>query len=215
MRLGVLGGTYDPIHLGHLLLAEQAREALALDSVLLIPAGRPPHKPDRPLSTFSDRLEMVRLSVRGLAGLSVSDLERDTERPSFTVETLRRLSSGLLAADELWLLLGSDSLPELPTWRDPGEIRGLARLAVYPRPGAEVGHPVGRVDGEIVILDGPRVRLSSTEIRDRVREGRSIRFMVPFPVEEYIRSHDLYRAGTESNREAGPSGLDSGGRTHG
>ncbi len=199
MRLGVLGGTFDPIHLGHLLVAEQARDALGLDRVLLIPASRPPHKPGRIITGFDVRLEMMRLAVEGVDGFAVSDLERDPSLPSYTADTLRRLHAESFA--EIWLLMGEDSLSELPTWREPEEIARLARIAVYPRPGAAgtaVAHPgsdthADRAIREPVLLDGPRLRLSSSEIRARVRAGRSIRFLVPEPVRAYIAEHGLYR----------------------
>lgn len=204
MRLGVLGGTYDPVHAGHLLLAEQARESLALDSVLLIPAGWPPHKPHAPVTPYPARLAMVSLAVAGCPELTASDLERDPSQPSYTVETLRLLRARGSGSDEIWLLMGADTLDELPTWREPEEVLKLARIAVYARPPEKdalesgeradpetlrallAGHPVRR-------LEGPRLRLSSTEIRARVRDGRSIRFLVPEAVRAYILDQGLYR----------------------
>jgi nicotinate-nucleotide adenylyltransferase len=207
LRLGVLGGTFDPIHHGHLLLAEQAREALSLDRVLVIPAGRPPHKPQSPITPYPERLRMCQLAVPPGGDLEVSELERGQDQPSFTVETLRRLRAGTSAGDELWLLLGSDSLPELPTWREPREILKLSRLAVYPRPGEEESpgaaaeSPAAPPDDlaallagcEVRYLDGPRIRLSSSEIRRRLRDGRTIRFLVPEAVRKYILAKGLYR----------------------
>jgi nicotinate-nucleotide adenylyltransferase len=207
LRLGVLGGTFDPIHHGHLLLAEQAREALSLDQILVIPAGRPPHKPQSPVAPYSNRLRMCELAAPPGSGLTVSDMERDPDQPSFTVETLRRLRAAMSGGDELRLLLGSDLLRELPTWREPGEILRLCRLAVYPRPpdedapAADPGPAAGSVEEltalleghEVRYLDGPRLRLSSSEIRRRVRDGRTIRFLVPDAVREYILAEGLYR----------------------
>jgi nicotinate-nucleotide adenylyltransferase len=202
MRAGILGGTFDPVHLGHLLLAEQAREALTLDQVILVPAARPPHKPGRILTPFDLRLEMVRLAVEDTDGLTVSGIERDPARPSWTVETLRRLLAQPEAPEETWLLLGTDSLDELPTWREPEEIVRLVRLAVYPRPrwdgatspGAlSPAQEVWRAAGRLVLLDGPRLALSSSEIRERTRQGRSLRFLVPEPVRSFITVHGLYR----------------------
>jgi nicotinate-nucleotide adenylyltransferase len=202
MRAGILGGTFDPVHLGHLLLAEQAREALTLDRVILVPAGRPPHKPGRVLTPFDLRLEMVRLAVGDTAGFTVSGIERDPARPSWTVETLRLLLAQPEAPEETWLLLGADSLEELPTWREPEEIIRLARLAVYPRPGWDAAtspaslspaQDAWRAAGRLVLLDGPRLALSSSEIRERTRQGRSLRFLVPEPVRSFIAVHGLYR----------------------
>ncbi|MFN8549405.1 MAG: nicotinate-nucleotide adenylyltransferase [Candidatus Eisenbacteria bacterium] len=200
MRLGILGGTFDPIHLGHLLLAEQAREALDLDRVLLMPAARPPHKPDAPISDFADRLRMVALAAEESDGLFASDLERDAGVPSFTVATLRRLRAQEPEA-ELWLILGGDSLRDLPTWREPEEIVRLARIAVYPRPGedeASANPPAQLLGASATHLPGPRVHLASTEIRARVAAGRSIRFLVPRAVERYIEERGLYLPATEA-----------------
>lgn len=192
MKLGFLGGTFDPIHLGHLLIAEQAREALGLDRVLLVPAARPPHKPGVPTAPYASRLEMCRLALEGVPGLEASDLEQDPDRPSFTVESLRGIAGWLPPGSELWLLLGGDSLRDLPSWREPEEIQRLARLAVYARdrvlPDASSTIPV-------TWLPGPRLELSSTEIRERVRLARSIRFLVPEPVRGFIRDQGLYRGG--------------------
>lgn len=203
MRAGILGGTFDPVHLGHLLLAEQAREALTLDRVILVPAARPPHKPGRVLTPFNLRLEMVRLAVDGTDGFTASAIERDPARPSWTVETLRRLLAQPEAPEDTWLLLGADSLEDMPTWREPAEIVRLARLAVYPRPGWDAATSLAslspvqeawRAAGRLVLLDGPRLALSSSEIRERARQGRSLRFLVPEPVRSFIAARGLYRA---------------------
>ncbi len=199
MRLGILGGTFDPIHLGHLLLAEQAREELALDRVLLIPASRPPHKPGAPITPYSDRFAMLSLALEGTTGLIASELEREDLRPSYTVDTLRRLAT-LEPEAELWLLLGADSLRDLPAWREPEEIMRLARLAVYARPSEEEPNlapadpALADPPPQATELSGPRLRLASTEIRARVAAGRSIRFLVPPAVERYIHEHGLYLA---------------------
>jgi nicotinate-nucleotide adenylyltransferase len=207
LRLGVLGGTYDPVHFGHLLLAEQAREALSLDQVLLVPAGRPPHKPDRVITPYDLRLGMLELALKGVPGMVASDIERDLERPSYTIETLRGIRSQSPDLEDLWLLLGEDSLAELPTWREPAEIARLARFAVYPRPngetpgGAVFTSEVNRTWGDrIDRLDGPRLRLSSSEIRERVRGARSIRFLVPEAVRTFILDEGLYRGRSRPDR---------------
>lgn len=201
MRLGLLGGTFDPIHIAHLWMAEHARDALVLDRVLLIPAERPPHKPDLPIPPFEVRYRMVELGIGESPGLAASRIEEGVV-PSFTVETLERVAR-LYPGAELWLVIGGDSLRDLPTWREPDEIVRRARLAVLPRPiegGGTVSEelppvPAGaRVDW----LDGPRLHLSSTALRRRVQRGESIRFLVPEPVRLYIESSGLYRAGEAS-----------------
>jgi nicotinate-nucleotide adenylyltransferase len=193
VRLGVLGGTFDPIHLGHLLLAEQAREQLALDSVLVIPAARPPHKPDRVLSPYAVRYRMCELALEGVAGIVASDIERDAARPSYTVDTLRRLR-GEPGVKKLWLLVGQDCVPEMAAWHEPLEIFRLASIAVYPRPSAGPEGSAAEPEGErLVLLEGPRLQLSSSEIRTRVHAGRTIRFLVPEPVRRFIVEEGLYR----------------------
>src|SRR3712207_5576514 len=134
MRIGVFGGTFDPVHLGHLILAEQCREQAQLDQVWFIPAARPPHKQDRPLTPFAQRLEMLALALAGHPAFRADDLEKDRPGPSYTVDTLeevRRRQPG----QELELLIGSDCLPDLPRWREPVRILELAGLLVVARPG--------------------------------------------------------------------------------
>ena len=200
MRLGLLGGTFDPIHLGHLILAEQARDALGLDRTLLMPAARPPHKPVRPITPYPDRYRMLELAVAGSPGLEVSDLERVADRPSYTGETLTRLREELGASAELWLIVGGDSLRDLPSWREPERIFELARLAVLARPG-ETENPSRPPGAKVDWLGGARIRLSSSEIRQRVSGGRSIRFLVPEPVREYIEREGLYQTVSEGDQE--------------
>jgi len=212
MRLGLFGGSFDPIHLGHLLVAEEARDALRLDRVLFVPASRPPHKPGRALTPYTDRTRMVRLALRGNPGFELAELERDAARPSYTVETLRRLRAAPEPIDDLWLLLGGDSLEEIDTWREPEEIARLARLAVYPRPGWKAGFAAAASpvpshaarwaeEGRLRFLDGPPIDLSATAIRERAAAGRSLRFLVPEPVRRFIVERGLY-----ADRAAPPAG---------
>jgi len=195
VRLGVLGGTFDPVHIGHLILAEQARDALGLDKVLLIPACRPPHKPGVPVSPYGIRLRLVRLAVKGVPGLVASDLEKDPSHPSYSVDTLRVLSKRHPDLEGLWLLLGEDAMAELETWKEPGEILRLARLAVYARPGCRLRPPGSLPQEELQLdrIDGPRIALSSSELRQRLASGRSVRFLVPEPVRACIEREGYYR----------------------
>jgi nicotinate-nucleotide adenylyltransferase len=191
VRLGLLGGTFDPIHIGHLWMAEHARDALALDSVLLVPAARPPHKPDPPITSFDVRYRMVELAVAGVPGLVASRLEESAADPSFTVDTLDRVVRQHPGA-ELWLVIGGDSLRDLPSWREPQAIVRRARLAVLPRAGdAEL--PAVPPGACVDWLGGPRLHVSSTALRARVRRGESIRFLVPESVRELIATAGLYR----------------------
>ena len=193
-RIGLFGGTFDPPHLGHLVLAECARDRLALDEVRFVPAGEPPHKRRRPVTPTAARLAMVRLAVRGNRAFVVSTLEARRHGPSFTIETLRAVRAEAPRA-RLFLLMGADSLEEFVTWRDPEAILGLATLAVAKRRGRE--RPAARLArrGRIVWLDNAEIDLSSSLVRARVRRGRSIRYLVPEAVAAYIARHRLYRSG--------------------
>lgn len=200
-RIGVFGGTFDPPHIGHLALAESARDELGLDRVLFIPAAEPPHKRARPKSELSHRLAMTRLAVRGIPGFAVSSMEARRAGPSYTVETLRELKRRHPSA-ELWLLLGEDSLRDLPHWREPSAIVSLARLAVAPRPERKPARrrraaPRVRLPGRhgIAWLEAPVLEVSSSDLRARARRGASLRVLVPDAVAAYVRRHRLYRHG--------------------
>ena len=190
MRLGILGGSFDPPHIGHLILASRCAAALDLDEVRFLPAYRPPHKRDRVLRPFEHRLEMARLATAGVRGFTVSTLERDRGGLSYTADTLTDLHT---PGDDLsiWLLLGRDSLDDLPNWRDPDRILRQCRLAVYARPG--YGAPVEeRLSSHIDWVGGPQVDVSSSQLREDLAAGRPVRFLVPAPVCAYIERHGLY-----------------------
>ncbi len=190
-RIGIFGGTFDPVHQAHLVLAEQAREQARLDRVLFVPAARPPHKQDRPLTSFEHRAEMLRLAIAGYPVFQVSDLEKDRPGPSYTADTLQQLHDQE-PADELFLLLGSDCLPDLPHWRQPAQIAELATLLVMARPGwSQAPDPAPPFRFQRIAT--PLLDTSSGDLRRRVREGRSIRYLTPRAVECYIETHKLYR----------------------
>lgn len=188
MKLGIFGGTFDPIHLGHLRAAESAREALGLDLVTFVPAARSPHKGD-PVSSARDRYAMVALATAAHAAFQPSDRELEREGPSYTVDTIRALRDER-PADELFLIVGSDSLAELPTWRDSARIFSECTVAAVTRPGDErsAAAPV-----DVIWVDGPGLPVSATDVRRRVQDGRSIRFLVPDAVADYIAKRGLYR----------------------
>jgi nicotinate-nucleotide adenylyltransferase len=198
LRLGVLGGTFDPPHIGHLILAEEARLALGLERVLFVPAGQPWRKAGHELSPREHRLAMVRLAVGGNPHFAVSSLEIEREGPSYTAETLAALRDELAADSEVFFVLGQDSLADLPNWWQPQSIMSLARLAVAARSAWEqaqadaLEREVPGISQRLVWLDMPRIDISSTAVRERVRRGLSIRYWVPPAVEEYIREHGLY-----------------------
>jgi nicotinate-nucleotide adenylyltransferase len=195
-RLGVFGGTFDPIHLAHLVLAEQAREQLRLDQVLFMPAFIPPHKMGRTLSPPKVRLEMAELAVAGHPNFEVGDLELRRTGPSYTVDTLRTLREQHPSA-ELLLLLGGDSLADFPTWREPREILSLAKLGVMKREGSPPPEqPTGweaELAERVTFIEAPLLAISGTDLRRRVSEGRSIRYFVPAAVEAFINANKLYQ----------------------
>jgi nicotinate-nucleotide adenylyltransferase len=206
MRLGLFGGTFDPIHLGHLILAEQCRESCRLDRVWFVVAGAPPHKRgDR--TAVTHRLEMARIALAGHPQFLVSEIETTRPGPHYSVETLesvRRDSPG----DDLFFLIGADSLADIPSWRDPGRIVQLATIVVVNRPGIEEVEPAnlpnfGAGSHELLSVTIPPIGIASTDLRRRVADGRSIRYQVPRGVEAYIEAQGLYREQSVPARKAG------------
>jgi len=205
MRIGVFGGSFDPVHYGHLILAEQCREQAGLDEVWFIPAARPPHKLDDPQAPFDARVEMLRLAVAGQPAFRIDVLEAERDGPSYTADTLEVLDRR--HPNHAWsLLLGGDSLVDLPSWRDPQRILRRAGLVVMERPGS----PVIGADGlarslrlpigaklDLRKVDVPLIDLSSRDIRGRVAAGRSIRYMAPRDVEVYVLDNRLYRGSSK------------------
>lgn len=187
MKLGLLGGTFDPIHLGHLRAAETAREALGLDELRFVPAGIPPHR-QGPLSPAHDRYAMVALATASHPAFVASDAELTRNGPSYTVDTVARLR-GEHPQAELVLVVGSDTWPELAGWRDAERLLTLCSLAVVTRPGISPAAPGPAAR----LVEGPGLPISASEIRSRVREGHSIRYLVPDAVAAHIRKRGLYR----------------------
>ena len=197
MRLGLFGGTFDPIHLGHLVLAEQCREACELDQVWLVVAGSPPHKLGG-RTAVGHRLEMVRIAIAGHPSFVASDIESTRPGPHYSVETLERVRLEQ-PTDELFFLIGADSLQDLPTWREPDRIARLATIVVVNRPGIEESDVTkfpdfGPGSHPMCSVTIPPVGIASSDLRRRLREGRSVRYMVPRGVEAYIDAQGLYRA---------------------
>jgi len=218
-RVGVLGGSFNPIHFGHLLLADEVRERLDLDQILFVPAAVPPHKPPRDVAAPEHRYAMVRLAIAGNSGFAVSDLELRRPGPSYTVDTLAEMRRG--AESELFLLLGSETFLELLAWKEPARLAQLARLVVIPRAGTsfdhegreakkilqEIGqdrwirlqdrgsisppHPRG-----VLLVPATSLPISASELRRRAREGRTLSYRVPAAVEAYILERGLYREAT-------------------
>ena len=197
MRLGIYGGTFDPIHLGHLILAEACREACGLDRVWFVVAGSPPHKPGG-RTDVSHRLEMARIAVAGHGAFEVSEVESRRPGPHYSVETLEAIAADR-PGDELFFLIGADSLVDLPQWRSPGRIGALASLVVVNRPA--IGGPdpdalkaaLGPDARPILHVSIPPIGIASNDLRRRMLEARSIRYQVPRGVEAYIEANRLYR----------------------
>ncbi len=189
MRIGVFGGSFNPPHLGHLLMAEFVMDDQNLDRVIWIPASRPPHKLEEDILAPGHRAAMVELALRGNPAFEMSDVELVRDGVSYTLHTLEALRVEH-ANDELFLLIGSDSYAELDSWYRPDSILDLAHIVVYPRKGAPIRVRTGL---PATVVDAPEIPISSTEIRRRVQMGRSIRYFVSDAVREYIGMHDLYR----------------------
>jgi nicotinate-nucleotide adenylyltransferase len=200
MRIGVFGGTFDPVHWGHLILAEQCREQARLDEIWFLPAAHHPFKPDEHVAPFEQRAAMLRLAIHDQDRFAVNEIERDLPAPTFTVHTLEALAKRH-PGNEWFFLVGGDALDELPTWRDPARIAAQATLVAMARP----GHPIPSVADlrrrlsldiaaplQLLVVDVPLIDLSSRDIRRRVAAGRSIRFMLPQFVEQFVANQRLY-----------------------
>ncbi|SIO28928.1 nicotinate-nucleotide adenylyltransferase [Singulisphaera sp. GP187] len=197
MRLGLFGGTFDPIHLGHLILAEKCREACRLDRVWFVVAGAPPHKPgDR--TSVAHRLEMARIAVAGHPAFEVSEIEAHRPGPHYSVETLEAVHAER-PGDDLFFLVGADSLADLPHWREPARIARLATVVVVNRPGidrdveADPAPDFGPEAKPLVSVTIPPIGIASHNLRHCRAEGRSIRYQVPRGVEAYIEAQGLYQ----------------------
>lgn len=198
LRLGILGGTFDPPHYGHLALAENGRTQLGLDRVFFVPAGQPPHKPEHPVASDHHRAAMVQAAIADNPGFALSRVDLNRPGPHYTVDMLALVKQEYPDA-ELVFLMGGDSLAQLPSWRDPAGIARLACLAVMRRPGYEpdleaLERAVPGLCERLLWIDAPPLALSSSDLRRRVREGLPLRYLVPPPVEAYIREHRLYEA---------------------
>jgi nicotinate-nucleotide adenylyltransferase len=194
MRLGLFGGTFDPIHLGHLILAEACRETCGLDRVWFVVSGEPPHKP-RKRTALADRLEMARIAVAGHAAFEVSDIEAQRPGPHYSAETVELIHRER-PEDQLFFLIGADSLADLPSWYQPERLLRLATLIVVNRPGFEVSPDLVPFPADAQPIERvsiPPIGIASHDLRDRVAQGRSIRYQVPRGVEAYIEAQGLYR----------------------
>ncbi len=196
--LGILGGTFDPIHLGHLLMGEAARQKLELQRVLFVPVGDPPHKRSEVATSAWHRRMMVELAIAGNPNFELCPVDLERPGPHYSIDTVRLIRARYeLAADDCFFILGGDSLQDLPTWHRPEEFIRLCRLAVIQRPGfrpdtTALVEQVPGINERIVWVDMPLISISASDIRARLRSGQSIRYQVAEPVREYILAHQLY-----------------------
>ena len=198
MNIGVLGGTFDPIQKGHLLLAEEARAKLNLAEVFFVPAGQPWLKTGSTISAAEHRVEMVRLAIADKPYFKLSTMEIERAGPTYTVDTIAELQAQLWAGNELFFILGWGSLAELPRWREPSRLITMCKLVVAPRPGnprpdfEKLEAEIPGLKQRVILMEKPYIDISSSAIRDRVAQGLPIRHLVPAPVDEYIKQHKLY-----------------------
>jgi len=188
-RTGIMGGTFDPPHNAHIAMAETALREIPLDAVLFMPAPDPPLKPAARVTRYGDRVEMVRLAIEGRAGLELSLLEEVRTGPSYTVDLLRHFRIAKRA--EPFLVLGADSVCDLPRWKEPEAILGLATLVVFPRTGYSSRVTV-KGDASVVLFESPVIDLSSTELRERIRGGAPVRGLLPDAVIEFVLDKGFY-----------------------
>lgn len=196
-RIGVFGGAFDPIHLGHLLLAEEARFQLGLESVYFVPAGDPPHKQERAMTPVTHRVCMVELATATTDYFLVSRVDVDRSGPHYSVEMVQRLQAQLGIDVALFFLMGMDSLRDLATWRNPQRLLEQCTLAVFSRPDIGVDWPaleaaLPGVRERVILLQMPLVEISSSALRARVRAGAPVHHQVPYAVEAYLRKHRIY-----------------------
>jgi len=201
-KIGLLGGSFNPIHVGHLVVAEEARARLDLERVVFVPSLVPPHKIGKRLAPPDDRLRMVQLAIDDNPAFEATDVELHREPPSYSIETVLNLRIVAGGAWDIHFLIGADTLPELPTWHRIGELAALCKFVVFSRPGESLDalEPLRGVLSEEQIagiasrrFEMPLIGVSSTEIRRRVRDGVSIRYLVPEAVRRYILDRGLYR----------------------
>ena len=198
-RVGILGGTFDPPHIGHLWLATLAMDGMDLDRVLFMPAAQPPHKAGTAVSRATDRLLMARLAIAGEPRFELCAIEMERPGPSYTIDSVDELERLYPGDTTLYLIMAADSLAQIDTWREPDRLLARIEWIVGPRPGdplpdrEALGARFGDNASRIHLLDGPSLDVSSTTLRRRVAEGRPIRYLVPRSVEELVTERGLYR----------------------
>lgn len=188
MKIGILGGTFNPIHFGHLVLAEEVKEALTLDKVIFVPANLPPHKDDKDVIPSEHRLKMVKLATKDNPHFSVSDIEIRRKGKSYSVDTLKEFKKRFAKDRELFFIVGSDAITYLREWKDVGELFKLAHFVMATRP----GYALNEENSNILTVSIKAIDISAFEIRQRIKEDKSIRYLVPEAVRRYIIRKELY-----------------------
>jgi len=198
MNIGVLGGTFDPVHMGHLIIAEETRARLNLAEVLFVPAGQPWLKANNRISLAEHRVQMVRLAIADKPYFKLSAMEIERAGPTYTVDTIAELTSQLGDEDEIFFILGQDNLTQLPEWKEPSRLIEMCYLVAVPRPGSRTPNlkaleaAIPGISQKVMLMDEPRIDISASAIRARVGRALSIHHLVPEPVNRYIREHGLY-----------------------
>jgi len=198
MKIGVLGGTFNPVHNGHLEIAGEARSRLDLVEVIFVPAGQPWLREDEPILSVEHRVQMVSLAIANEPWFKLSTMEINRSGPSYTVDTLAELKISIGAGQEIFFILGWDSLAQLPRWKEPTRLIEMCRLVAAPRPGYSLPDlntleaEIPGLSRNVIVLDKPEIDISASSIRERIARGLPISHMVPEPVEEYIRKNKLY-----------------------
>ena len=198
MNIGVLGGTFDPVHRGHLSIAEEAGTRLNLAEIIFVPSGQPWQKVGRTITPTEHRLQMLRLAIANKPHFKLATLEIERAGPTYTIDTIVELQEQLDRGDELFFILGWDSLAGLPEWQDPRGLIKLCYLVAAPRPGyprpdlKAMEELIPGLSQRVMLMDKPEVDISASTIRDRVARGLSVRHLVPEPVNRYIKQHKLY-----------------------
>ncbi len=202
LNIGLMGGTFDPIHMGHLVTAEEARQQFDLNYVVFVPAGTPPHKDEKTVSLPEHRYLMTSLAVMSNPSFFVSRLEIDAVGPTYTIDTVRHFAFGDDSGPELFFITGADAILEIFTWKDYEKLLHLATFIAVSRPGYSLDHFYETLDRtapnmrhKVHLLEIPALAVSSTFIRERVTLSKTIKYLTPEPVEQYIRKHGLYRTG--------------------
>ncbi len=203
MKIGVLGGTFDPLHNGHLLIARETMKQLGLDEIIFVPAGRPWLKENTPITPAEHRVAMVRLAIKGEPTFKLSTVEIERPGPSYTVDTIAAMKKRY-TGDDICFIMGWDSLSQLPRWREPDRLITLCRLVAVARPGyprpdlAALEKAIPGLSRSVVLFDEPQVDIDATGIRERVARGEPVSDLVPGAVERYIKEHKLYLAHQEA-----------------